>query len=775
VGRGRRENLIWGTGIAVLCIALAALALELWKADLALPLDDRRNDVTANLMVAKSIFQNGWFLSNDHLGAPFHQDLRDYPSWTVWDLHFAAVKVLGLFTSDPVAAVNAYFLLTFPLAGIAAFIVFRRLGVSPPSAAVCSVLFAILPDHFTHGEAHLGVAAYFVVPAGAYLAVAILSGWTLFARRATGAGPLRWASKATLGTVALCLMIALADEYYTAFTIVLVAVSGIVRTVGQGRLKPLATAGLVVLILGTTFAAHLTPTVVYRAENGANPVGAGVRPPFESEIHSTNLARLVLPVSGHRVEPLAEITERYDEHSPIPGEGPTYHLGLIASLGLLLLLALPIVAIAGRLRGPLADMRVGQASGAALTLFLLGTTGGLSALIATLLTGQLRSWGRVSVFIGFFALLAVAVLLDRLRDRLAPVRRGRAVFVALLTALVAVGFLDQTTPGFVPDYDEQRVQRDSRAALVDAIEARIPRGEVLELPAHPFPEYFDPTNSARIDYDPALPYLDSETLEWSYGAMRGRPEDWLGSLEGLSPDYLLTAAAAAGFDGVWVDHLADARSVEEIEAAIARLTSPAPLESSDRRYSFSELSGLANRIQALAPAATGAQIHQEALHPPVPTWDDGFYDQQLTEGTRYRWAGSDATLEIENPLDMTRTVVLRAQAEAPVTRSQLVVTLPEGQRRTFEITPAGTEIAIEFELPPGASEVRFSTDAPEALAASPSGRPGQPSSLRFRLVAPTLALPQLLALVRSLDDQAGELNRSGSATGSRALASRPGA
>jgi phosphoglycerol transferase len=418
-------------------------------------------------------------------------------------------------------------------------------------------------------------------------------------------------------------------------------------------------------------------------------------------------------------------------------------------------------------------MRIRQASGAALTLFLLGTTGGLSALIANLLTGQLRSWGRVSVFIGFFALLAVAVLLDRLRERLPPGRRGRTAFLAVLTALVAVGFLDQTSPGIVPDYDAQRLQRDSRAALVDEIEARIPRGEVLELPAHPFPEYFDPTNSARIDYDPALPYLDSETLDWSYGGMRGRPEDWLGSLEGLSPGYVLTAAAAAGFDGVWVDHLADAASVEEIDAATARLTGSTPLESSDGRYSFSELSGLARRIEALAPAGARTQIEDAALHPPVPTWDGGFYDQQFSEGTRYRWAGSEATLEIENPLDAGRKVILRARAEAPVTPSTLVVALPGGERRTFEITPAGTEIAIRFELPPGMSEVSFSTDAPEALTASPSGRPGQPSSLRFKLVAPTLAQPALLRLVRGLERQGAELSRSGSEGASTARAARP--
>jgi hypothetical protein len=116
---------------------------------------------------------------------------------------------------------------------------------------------------------------------------------------------------------------------------------------------------------------------------------------------------------------------------------------------------------------------------------------------------------------------------------------------------------------------------------------------------------------------------------------------------------------------------------------------------------------------------------------------------------------------------------VRARAEAPVTPSTLVVALPGDERRMFEITPAGTEIAIPFELPPGTSEVSFSTDAPEALRASPSGRPGQPSSLRFKLVAPTLAQPALLGLVRGLERPGAELSRSGSAGASTARAARP--
>jgi hypothetical protein len=743
MSRRRKEVLLWATGTAGLSFLLAALTLELWNADLTVPLDDGGGDVTSVLMAAKGVFQNGWFLVNDHLAAPFGQDMRDYPTYSVWNLHFGAIKALGVFTSNPVVAVNVYFLLTFPMAAIAAFLFFRRLDVSPPSAAACAVLFALLPHHFARGEAHLGQAAYFVVPAGAYLVMAILSGWPLFARRSSGPGWLRWASRETLLTLSLCVLIALADEYFSAITIILVLVAAGVRAFGEQRLRSLGIAGLVVVAIATTFAVQLTPTIVYRLEHGSNPAGVGARLPEESEIYSTTLIRLLLPAEGNPIGFVDEIVDGYHETTPIPGDAGGTQLGVIASIGFLLLLALPVLAVAsaGRLPGLLADMRMRQASGATLVLLLLGTTGGLSALIAHLLTPQLRGWQRVTIFIALFALLAVALLLDRMKLALAPRRHGRNLFIGLLALVLVFGFLDQAGPYFGSDYRTEQEERDSRAALVDAVEERIPGGEVLQLPPEPFPEWSDP-RIPRQEYDSALPYLDSETLDWSYGGIKGRPEDWVGSQVGAPPESLVTAAAAAGFDGVWIDLPAYADSAPQIESAIDRLAESAPLRSDDGRYRFVPLAGLNRRLQALVPPGQWPQAQEAALHPPVPSWEGGFEREEVTEEGRFHWAQSEATLELDNPLETNRRLLLLARVEAPTGPSRLTVTLPDGERRTFGVTPAGTPITLPFTAPPGESEIAFSTDAPP--------QEGAIRDRRFRLLDPTLQDPRWLSLARGL-------------------------
>jgi hypothetical protein len=228
--------------------------------------------------------------------------------------------------------------------------------------------------------------------------------------------------------------------------------------------------------------------------------------------------------------------------------------------------------------------------------------------------------------------------------------------------------------------------------------------------------------------------------------MRGRPQDWLSQMEGLSPSYVLTAAGAAGFDGVWLDRFGDPAYVGATEEAIPRLTMTRPLTSRDGRYRFAQLSDFTGRLRSHVPPSSWAQTSQLANHPPVLVWGEGFGDEEFAGSAPFRWMGSHATLEIDNPLDSSRLVLFRARAQAPIRPSQLALTLPDGRRRPFHVGPAGVDIAATFEIPAGHS----TTDAPEAdTAHPPRGRPTLPSSLRLQLVAPSLAQVQLLDLMRS--------------------------
>ena len=89
---------------------------------------------------------------------------------------------------------------------------------------------------------------------------------------------------------------------------------------------------------------------------------------------------------------------------------------------------------------------------ATIVALVVGATSGFSLIIAGIGISEIRSWNRVSIFIGFFALATVGFGIDWLRRRL-PDRAWRMpVTVAALALLVLVGILDQVAPTVVPDY-----------------------------------------------------------------------------------------------------------------------------------------------------------------------------------------------------------------------------------------------------------------------------------------------------------------------------------
>jgi len=205
-------------------------------------------------MITKGILKYGWWLENPDLGAPSGQQLYDFPNLVGDSLHLALFKLLGVFSSDPVLILNLFFLLSFPLVALMSFLVLRQLGIRAAVALVCSVLYALAPYHFWRGEPHVFLGAYYSVPVGAYLVLSLLSGRALFTRRARTGGPrlLAWASKRSLVTLMLCLLVACAGTtYYAAFTGMLLIAVMVLILVTRRDIRALIQGSIVLgLIVG---------------------------------------------------------------------------------------------------------------------------------------------------------------------------------------------------------------------------------------------------------------------------------------------------------------------------------------------------------------------------------------------------------------------------------------------------------------------------------------------------------------------------------------------
>ena len=95
---------------------------------------------------------------------------------------------------------------------------------------------------------------------------------------------------------------------------------------------------------------------------------------------------------------------------------------------------------------------------------------------------------------------------------------------------------------------------------------------IFQLPYMLFRE--SPMVGQVTSYDPFRAYLHSETLRWSFGAMRNRDADiWQRRVTVKPLHTLVEAVAAAGFSGIYLDRYGYADGEAGLEAQLRELLS----------------------------------------------------------------------------------------------------------------------------------------------------------------------------------------------------------
>lgn len=734
----RSGEILFALAASALAGGLAALVLEVWRGPLSVPFEYSLDDANYQLMLVKATLEHGSWFTNPALGAPFGQELYDFAVGGD-NLHFLLIRLLGLFSSDAAVVANLFFLLSFPLAALSAFVVMRWAGASRVAALVCSVLYALTPYHFLRGEHHAFLAADYAVPLGCYLALAVAAGRPLFPARPDARA--RWArrmSSRSLLSLGACIAVASSGNvYYAAFTLLLVAGAALVRLAAQRDAKSLAGPPVAIGLILAVLAVNLAPTMIYASRHGRNEVVA-LRAPEESKQGGFTLGQLLLPLAHHRIEPLGRVHRRYEASGTPPRGNESYggSLGVVGAVGFLWLLGMGLVRLLGR-RPALVRQLSGEAAVVAILAFLIGTIGAGGALVAYLVTPQIRAWNRLSIFIAFLSLLGVAYLLDRLvarAGRVPPgrVRAGRVGVAALAGCVLVVGALDQTSPAFAPSYSSLHRAYSRDASFVASIERRLPRGaQVFELPYIPFPEAlpFGRVNS----YDPLVGYLHSRDLRWSYGAMKGRPQDWPQALASRPLELSVMAVAAAGFDGLLLDRAGYGSSQRQVLARLQRTSGARPLQSEDGRRAFFDLRALRDRLRRRLGPARLAAVRDVTLLPTRVAAGAGISGaaERSAKGERTWWVVSrHAKLLLVNPARAPRRVVFSAVLHTS-RRAPVGVTFPGAPTRRAAGTPGGVRIERKLLLPPGESSLALS------IGSAPIRAPGDARRLYMRIGNPS--------------------------------------
>jgi hypothetical protein len=421
-----------------------------------------------------------------------------------------------------------------------------------------------------------------------------------------------------------------------------------------------------------------------------------------------------MPQPEDRIGPLAKLTARVDGdldkgYPGLPIDiGPQVSLGLFSAIGLIWILwvAIGSAATGRRFRNPLAN----QVGTAALITILLAMTSGGSVLFAYLVTAQLRVWARIAILIGFFAVVGLALLLERARGAL-NTRAGSQWWIgAILLFTLVGGVFEATTNRFIPDYGQFSAAWSEDARFVAQVQHSLPSNAmVLELPYIPFPEARLPTGVTS--YEPLIPYLHSTALRWSGGAMEGRSTDWLASASGRPTDQLIADAVAAGFNGVYVLRSGYADQGVAVIDSIQALIGAPPLSEAGGGAAFFDLLPYAKRLRRAVGAARLAAVGEATVYPPTLNYGSGFYGVEPTP-TESRWGGRTDVITVDNPAKTAQEVrystVLITGSSA---RSHVSVMWPDGTSTRALVGDRGYKVERSLVLPPGESTIRFTTDA----------------------------------------------------------------
>jgi hypothetical protein len=703
--KGRWQTFACYAVAALLSVLIVTWALKLWKADLNVPFY-YLGDAIFHGMVIKGTLENGWYLNNGSVGMPGGLKMHDFPMPDA--LNFLLIKLLGLIRPHYAWVLNVFFLLTFPLTAMTSLYVFRQFKLSCPSAVVWSLLYATLPYHFLRGESHLFVTTYYLVPLIVLVALWICSGELCpFDKGKQGRSRFWRHRKFVLALVFCALASSVGFGYYAFFSCFFLLIAGVIGAVCHRRLVHLATAAILIGIIVLGMIANLTPNIIYRYRNAPNNVAE--RAPQSAEVYGLKIAQLLLPIRGHRVGFLSNLKKEYD-YGPLINENSAAALGFIGGAGFLILLWWLFFKKPGSNEMKSNGMHsiLNYLSLLNMAAVLLATIGGFSSLFALLIWAQIRSYNRISIYIAFFCLLAVALLLEDFFRK--HIRSGapQIAMYALLAVVLVLGVLDQTSKEWVPDYSSLQSNFNSDKNFVAEIEASLPTGAMIfQLPYVSFPESAPVVKMS--DYELFRGYLHSRSLTWSYGAMKGRESDqWQREVALRPTDEQLDIVTFAGFSGVYIDRYGFADDGRAIEAKLVELLGEQPVTSSNQRLSFFDLRNYSEKLKGKYSPEEWQGKSEDARHPILLEWSGGFSGLEQTAERNWRWCSSEGQLVINNATPRERKIVLE-MVLASGSDANMQIKGPYFSE-SFKINSNGVPFSKTITIPLGIHRITFQCD-----------------------------------------------------------------
>lgn len=527
-----------------------------------------QGDALLHLAQARATIDTGWWWTNPSIGAPSVHNALLFPPGGNVDQVF--VRVVGLLWPEAASAVTMAWFVMIMLSGLSAAWCLRRLGVSEPGAWVSGALFALSPFAFYRHTAHFNLMPY-LVPFAATAAL------TLATRPTAG-----WRARGWLSLLVGLVLLGFNEIYYAFFSAFFVGVGAIAGVVRHRRVAHALAGGTAVGAIVLAALITLAPTVAAWQRDGRPD--SVQHSAADSELYALKVRHLVSPLPDHWFPPFRAWDAR-NARAGFPNETENVgsRLGLVATLGFLgLILALIVPRIAGD--GEHAET-IRSCAQFVLAAILLATVGGLGSVFSVIVSPYIRSYTRITPFIAFFSLAAIALVVDR--ATLGRPWHRRAVLAGLLT----VGLLDQTVGARPLNTAGRAIAIEFRElrTMIDLVEPQLPpQAMVFQLPIRPYPT--DRGVEQMAAYDHLKVYIASRRLRWSYPALSRREIAQQAATAAIEAGDLPAYLARQGFAAIVLDKFGYKDRGLGVLAALQTIPSHAQVIDETGRYLTLDLS-----------------------------------------------------------------------------------------------------------------------------------------------------------------------------------------
>ncbi|CAH1223464.1 OB-fold nucleic acid binding domain-containing protein [Paenibacillus sp. JJ-223] len=582
----------------VSCLVITIISmyyvLQINDFDMSLPYIYSGDGLSTSLFI-KGMIENGWYNTNPSVGAPFGLEMYDYPLGGD-NFQYLVMKVLSLFNSDYIWVMNMYYFLTFPLCMLASFAVFRQLNVNYFFSMSFSLLYTFLPYHIIR-VGHLFLLGYYAVPLIIMVMIWIVKHPDfLFVKGEHTQKRFNYHLNLNLKFIAalvICILIGSTGAYYAFFSCFFLLIIGLIQVFTEKKSINLLKSMLLIFLIAGTLLCNVSPSIVYKLSHSQDGSISSARNFEAAEVYGLKVVQLLLPTTNHNVEWIKEKKDEYNSKAPLVNENDTASLGLIGSVGFIFLLF--ILLFKKRSNNELEKINR-SLSIMNISAILLGTIGGFGVLFAALVSAQIRSYNRLSIYIAFFSLLALALNMDIWTKK--KLKKSRIAWIVAVSLLISlVGIYDQSTH---PLQSKEVIASgyNNDAAFVERISDIMPKESMIfQIPYVSFPEGESLNNMGN--YDLLKGYIHSSDLKWSFGSMKNSYADrWMKELVQQPVKEALNILVHTGYTGIYIDRTGYSSDYDKkLESEILNILQITPIESDNKMLAFYDLRDYSDKLK----------------------------------------------------------------------------------------------------------------------------------------------------------------------------------